>query len=77
MNKLIEFLKEEKVYDAFIGNYNRLADADIEPSIDEFLEYEQGDSSAIASAFIWSETEQGTEFWGEIDVKWVKYERNN
>lgn len=64
----LKFLKKNKCLKAFKGNLNlsRLIDVDID-------EYLRGLNPRVyvLSAFVWNNTKQGSDYWREIDQKWL------
>lgn len=67
---LLEFLEAEGVTDKFIKNIK--SGALNEGITEEYFE-EDEEEFYIGYSFIWSDTEEGLEFWNNIDEKWKEY----
>lgn len=65
--RFIQFLKDNKIYNRFCGYYaaNR-----IKP-LDYYLD-NTNPKYFILNSFSWSKTDEGEEFWTDLDYKWVQ-----
>ena len=83
--EFVKFLIENRAYDKFINNlrYEILSDSTVEFyyyskcwfSIDSFcddIRTKYGRQSYIGYAFVWSDTEEGRDFWKKIHYLWEK-----
>ena len=69
--KFINFLKKKRLYKRFMKN--------MEPEIieevisrTEYANKKGINSTPIQAAFLWGKTEEGTEFWGQVNSDWIK-----
>lgn len=78
MHKFVRFLKEHKAFSKFERNrsmYNERSNY-IE-SLREHIEVcDRQLAVYIGSAFAWGLTSEGTEYWNEINIIWVKENKN-
>jgi len=58
----IEFLRENKAYDAFVDN--------LTISIEDHVNY-YFNEDLVSEAFTWDTTDQGENFWSKLSDKWV------
>lgn len=63
------WMGEVLAYEAFVKNYNEQNDDETSPSIEDFLAVADP-TSFIASAFVWAETKEGTQYWEYISDAW-------
>ena len=68
MKELIIFLKKHKVLRKFKKNFRKYSHI---TSIKEFCSIASPNSS-ISSAFHWSNTKEGHDFWSNLNDKWRK-----
>ena len=74
IKEFVRFLKDNGVFKAFTNSYDPIyyfGDDDNHP-INSYLR-DVSDDCAISEAFTWSSTEQGANFWGDINNKWDCY----
>jgi hypothetical protein len=71
------FLIKRKIYDSYIKNfYCANYDLFTKENVIDFLANTirgKDEESLIGCAFTWSRTEEGRNFWYEIDKKWREY----
>jgi hypothetical protein len=73
--KLINFLKQKRVYKKFMRNIGKT-------TITEIIErYEIAilkgvPANPINAAFIWGLTPEGAQFWGNISLSWEYYNQH-
>lgn len=73
-DKLIHFLIKERLYQAFLFNFVALNPTGFTiRGLCRKCEQEQ----LIDGAFVWCHTSQGFNFWGRINLKWLKYVRSS
>ena len=70
-NPLMDFLAREGILDTFINNLQGRAGKIPTKDLKEFKDKR----NAIDRALIWSATQEGHEFWENIDSKWRDYLR--
>ena len=72
--KFLRFLKEENVYGEWIYNLRQqhpTTDLDFwECKLKEILSEDKKCYKGINSAFCWSDTKQGNNFWLKLAIKW-------
>lgn len=84
----VEFLKSKNVLDKFERNLKTEANHDkatVGELNEEYIKYGSMDIDPefidvpplIACAFVWSETDEGFEFWCDIEDEFVKHFREN
>lgn len=64
LEKFLSFLKENKVYYRFL----KIINFDTKYIIKALNEFP---FSIISNAFTWSNTEEGHDFWHDLDNKWI------
>ena len=64
--EFINFLRIHGVYDRFIKNLNKLE----HKSIEEYLK-ETDSRHFILSSFSWLDTDEGVQFWSNIEALWL------
>jgi len=62
-----EFLQERNLFDVFIKNVKR-ADVLYNHPIESDIPH-----CFVSSYFTWSETEQGFDFWNDIEDAWIRH----
>ena len=71
--KLIKYLKENKLYSKFIrnmkadGEYTNITD--LVAGVDKANNKLGWDTTPIAAAFVWNATKEGYAFWSNIDAR--------
>lgn len=68
-NDIIKFLKDNGVYEMFWDN---LASQNTQERIIFYLKKYFGSSLTISEAFTWINTQEGINFWCELNEKWRK-----
>jgi len=69
----IYFLKKKRVYKKFLKNMN--SDANLHK--EDFATIEElvkgGNNIRFSSAFIFSRTEQGSDYWNKLESEWTQF----
>lgn len=66
---IVQFLKDNGACEMFFKN---LLDRKQEEDLIDYLSFKFFTSIAISAAFIWHNTPEGQEFWGDLSDKWAK-----
>ena len=73
--RFFRFLKEEDVYGEWVYNiYEQHPTTDVffwECNLKELLSEDKKCAGGIITAFCWSDTIQGYDFWSKIDGEWI------
>jgi len=73
--KFIQFLKDNGALEKFEENLKssevRFEDDNF-TTIDEYFDKDSDPTTFIGAAFIWFITDEGSEFWANIDNKWIE-----
>ena len=67
--ELQDFLEKEGILEAFIENAKRNR-----KGIKLLIEYK---ISGLKTAFVWSETKEGWDYWNDVNNKWGDYRLKN
>lgn len=67
----IKFLKEYKLYYRFVAYYNLCPNHKIK-CFEEYLETKEP-MHYVTEAFAWLETDEGDDFWNNVDEHWDEY----
>ena len=75
--QIAEYLREQDWFSAYIDNLKR---KDLKPlaggTYEDHISGRKG-LCTISNAFYWTKTEQGNEFWSDIDDEFVKWWDND
>ena len=74
--KLIDFLKENNVYEQFIDNFKQSFKYYNYETLEMLIET-YNPTNYINYAFDWDKTKEGWEYWNIVNIKWISYLSNN
>ena len=74
IKKFIRFLKLRKIYMKYVNEVKRAGLKKIDSTLSLC---DSGPEDFVLYAFYWDRTEDGSDFWANIDVEWNKYLKEN
>ena len=66
--RFIEFLKNQGVYEKFLDNFNG---QNATLTFEDFLNTQTDPQEYVYWGFVWDETNEGREYWENLDDEWV------